>query len=324
MTASPPGAPGPLLHNRTTMPHQSIIASRRPQSIALHSQLAVGRAAAAAAAATAAAAAAAAAAAIKSVLASGSCSSAAEPNIGVPPLSAEGAHLILAAAVASTDIIEELICHGAAAAEFAELDGWTAFHHISCLRGKQRMARFLLQAGADASVMTGAFDAASPLLRAAATGAVCGMVRIEASLPPQQNQSEAKSELLLQLQQHLQQQQKTDSLIPRYGKDTGLLPIHLSCFGAHRALTRLLLHAGTRIDALTEQLRWSPLHFAAASGSAALDLEVVKVLLAFGANPLKAVRFIGLRAACLGEGEADNDDQGEQITPLHIGVLGVS
>ena len=34
----------------------------------------------------------------------------------------------LAAAVASTEIIEELVRHGATAAEFAELDSWTAFH----------------------------------------------------------------------------------------------------------------------------------------------------------------------------------------------------
>lgn len=416
-----------------------------------------------AAAAQTAEAAAAAAEAIKSVLASGGCSSAADPNNGVTPLSAEGAHLMLAvqrsdratvnrllrsagvassffiadakgpefrtplrlaAAVASTDIIEDLISYGAAAAEFVELDGWTAFHcaaaagrervflllldlcpeeaaaaaagssllhllaeccgsskateaalkaaalrqqvdakakrqgfegwtplHISCLRGKQRMARILLQAGADASIVTGAFDASSPFLKAAATGAVCSMLRIDTSALLEQSKTNAQP--VLQLQEPEQQE---DSLIPPSGKDSGLLPIHLSCFGAHRGLTRLLLHVGSRIDALTGRLRWTPLHFATASGSVALvgdicrwsagklvnmkdegrplqrtpliiacarqDLETVKVLLAFGANPLKSVRFAGMRAACLGELAAQAEEQEEQVTPLHIAVLG--
>ncbi|CDJ36354.1 LOW QUALITY PROTEIN: uncharacterized protein EMH_0080330 [Eimeria mitis] len=131
---TPPAPVGTMgsFYQKRPMPLQSFLHGRRPQSSQSPFALASERTAQAAAAATAAAAAAAAAAAIKSVLASGSCSSAAEPNNGVPPLSAEGAHLILAAAVASTEIIEELIRQGAGAAEFAELDGWTAFHQ--CLQ----------------------------------------------------------------------------------------------------------------------------------------------------------------------------------------------
>ncbi|CDJ56274.1 hypothetical protein, conserved [Eimeria maxima] len=195
-------------------------------------------------------------------------------------------------------------------------EGWTPLH-ISCLRGKQRMARILLQAGADASIVTGAFDASSPFLKAAATGAVCSMLRIDTSALLEQSKTNAQP--VLQLQEPEQQE---DSLIPPSGKDSGLLPIHLSCFGAHRGLTRLLLHVGSRIDALTGRLRWTPLHFATASGSVALDLETVKVLLAFGANPLKSVRFAGMRAACLGELAAQAEEQEEQVTPLHIAVLG--
>ncbi|CDI78676.1 hypothetical protein, conserved [Eimeria praecox] len=367
---------------------QSFLSGSRPHSSDSPFMLASGRTATAAA--TAAAAAAAAAAAIK-----------------------------LAAAVASTDIIEQLIQHGSTAAEFSELDGWTAFHcaaaagrervllllldmcpeeaaaaaagssllhllaeccggskateaalkaaalrqqvdakakrqglegwtplHIACLRGKLRMARHLLQAGADSSVMTGVFHASSPLLEAAATGAVCGMLRLETSKPSEQSQSKAQPELLQQLQEQLQKQPQADSLIPVCGRDSGLLPIHLSCFGAHRSLTRLLLHVGSRIDALTQELRWSPLHFAVTSGSAKLvgdicrwnlphftihekllhassqDLETVKVLLDCGANPLKTVRFAGLRTVCLGCEDEDAEEQEDLVTALHIAVLG--
>lgn len=103
--------------------------------------------------------------------------------------------------------------------------------HISCLRGKQRIARLLLQAGADASVATGAFDASSSLLKTAATGAVCGMLRLYAYKPSEQRQSQLQPELLPQLQLQLQQDRQADSLIPPFARDSGLLPIHLSCFG---------------------------------------------------------------------------------------------
>lgn len=88
------------------------------------------------------------------------------------------------------------------------------------------MARILLQAGADASIVTGAFDASSPFLKAAATGAVCSMLRIDTSALLEQSKTNAQP--VLQLQEPEQQE---DSLIPPSGKDSGLLPIHLSCFG---------------------------------------------------------------------------------------------
>lgn len=53
----------------------------------------------------------------------------------------------LAAAVASTDIIEDLISYGAAAAEFVELDGWTAFHvshHIYAHRHRLCRCSFII------------------------------------------------------------------------------------------------------------------------------------------------------------------------------------
>ncbi|KAL8271435.1 hypothetical protein Esti_004636 [Eimeria stiedai] len=152
-------------------------------------------------------------------------------------------------------------------AKLPGLEGWTPLH-IACLRGRHRLAKLLLQLGADPSLPTGAFSGRSALLRAAATGAVCGMLRLD-----EQRQQTESSHML---QQQQQQPQQHKQLIPPCGTDSGLLPIHVSCFGAHRSLARLLLQTGSRIDAVTEKQRWTPLHFAAASGSAALAADLCR------------------------------------------------
>lgn len=71
-----------------------------------------------AAAAQTAEAAAAAAEAIKSVLASGGCSSAADPNNGVTPLSAEGAHLMLAVQRSDRATVNRLLRSAGVASSF--------------------------------------------------------------------------------------------------------------------------------------------------------------------------------------------------------------
>ncbi|KAL8437391.1 hypothetical protein ACSSS7_000986 [Eimeria intestinalis] len=313
----------------------------------------------------------------------------------------------LAASVAPSDCVEELIAHGATASAFSDVDGWTAFHSAAAAGREEMMLRLLelchedaaaaasgntllhliaecaastraadaaakaaalrqpvdwraklpgLEGwtpllGADPTLGTGPFSGGSPLLRAAATGAVCGMLRLD-------HRRELKERNDMQ-----QQQQQHGQIIPPWGKDSGLLPIHLSCFGAHRSLARLLLQTGSRIDAVTGEQRWTPLHFAAASGSAALaadlcrwsggkavdwrdegwplqrtplviaceqqasarpDLNVVKVLLAFGADPLKAVRITGLSRICFEDFVEEAEQTEETITALHVAVLGGS
>ncbi|KAL8454334.1 hypothetical protein Emag_001493 [Eimeria magna] len=180
--------------------------------------------------------------------------------------------------------------------------------------------------GADPTLATGAFNGRSPLLRAAATGAVCGILRLD----EQRKQTESSG-----VQQ--QHQQQREQLIPPCETDSGLLPIHLSCFGAHRSLARILLQTGSRIDAVTEKQKWTPLHFAAASGSAALaadlcrcansclqEINMVKVLLAFGADPLRPVRISGLSRICFGDAVKEAEEREEAITALHVAVLGGS
>lgn len=85
--------------------------------------------------------------------------------------------------------------------------------HVCCLRGKRRLARLLLQIGADPTTVTGKFDGDSVLLKAAATGTICGILGIQRQATQREDHS------------------KTENLMPPYGTDSGLLPIHLSCYG---------------------------------------------------------------------------------------------
>lgn len=98
-----------------------------------------------AAASTAAAAAATAAAAIKSVLASGSFSSAAEPNNGVPALSAEGSHLMFAVQRGDRATVKKLLHSVGVSASFfiAEAEGPEL---RTPLRQDNSLARHILRA----------------------------------------------------------------------------------------------------------------------------------------------------------------------------------
>ncbi|KAL8446553.1 hypothetical protein Emed_005007 [Eimeria media] len=208
-------------------------------------------------------------------------------------------------------------------AKLPGLEGWTPLH-IACLRGRQRLARLLLQLGADPTLATGAFNGRSPILRAAATGAVCGILRLD----EQRKQTESSGVQ----QQQQQQQQQHKELIPPCETDSGLLPIHLSCFGAHRSLARLLLQTGSRIDALTEKQRWTPLHFAASSGSAALAADLCRWSGGKAVDgrdegwPLQRTPLVIAceQQASFGDAVKEEEEPEEAITALHVAVLGGS
>ncbi|KAL8271436.1 hypothetical protein Esti_004637 [Eimeria stiedai] len=54
------------------------------------------------------------------------------------------------------------------------------------------------------------------------------------------------------------------------------------------------------------------------------DLNMVKVLLDFGADPLKAVRIRGLSRTCFADDIKESEESEETITALHVAVLGGS
>jgi ankyrin repeat protein len=74
-------------------------------------------------------------------------------------------------------------------------------------------------------------------------------------------------------------------LVNAYSSD-GFTPLHLAAFFGHPGVARLLLDCGAEVDAESRNgSRLRPIHSAAAHRQPAISLEIVRLLLAHGADP---------------------------------------
>eukprot|EP00921_Rhytidocystis_pertsovi_P009911 GHVQ01015878.1.p1 GENE.GHVQ01015878.1~~GHVQ01015878.1.p1 ORF type:complete len:1082 (+),score=123.11 GHVQ01015878.1:237-3482(+) len=208
--------------------------------------------------------------------------------------------------------------------------GWTALH-ICSLRGKQKCANLLLSSGANHAARTGDFSIVGNehLNRDISNGAP--------ALLSVTNSSQRTGE------EH----------------DRGLLPLHLACLRGHAQMVKSLACNSTPLNCgrelLTEEFKWTPLHCAVYGGNNRLVVElcrrgarshihrmtsggeqqhtpltlavsrghtdVVRTLLAFGADPTQRIRlsFPGTEFSVTKEdnwvGFEDN------VNSLHVSIL---
>ncbi|CEM26420.1 unnamed protein product [Vitrella brassicaformis CCMP3155] len=205
---------------------------------------------------------------------------------------------------------------------------WTCLH-VCALRGKMKTAGMLIKAGADMLAVTGDVFVQSRRLNEAAKGGV----------------------VPLHLDGDIVASEGTEAVY----WDTGLSPIHLACMGGHVRLAVLFLRAGISPTIRTSRHAWTPLHFAVWSGSPRLvqeicrlggrqvvnavdrrpdyqntpltlaaargNVEVVQILLTYGADPVRGVRMMDFPGKELLPSPADRwSSEDSRITPLHIAI----
>lgn len=187
--------------------------------------------------------------------------------------------------------------------------GWYPLH-FAAMRGALKCCGALIDSGAEINQRGGIFDLESPVLRGAA-------LKEHQNLFGKQDENEiSRAEMDSELNCFLEGGEAPG------GRDWGLSPLHLACFGGHRRIAQLLLNRGAILTTESTGHGWNCLHFATWSGNVDLVSDLIIMSKKLKQRPSKhscVIPVLGLDDNWFVNATSSFADL--QLTPISIAVI---